>query len=282
MEDLFKDIILIIVALAAVLLNIVEIVLILRIKNKKAFDKLLLSLAVSDTAVGMVYSSLKICEIAITQRLPWQSMDFCQKFLGLSLLYSVGNLLAISLDRLLAVKYPIKHRTMLTNRRANIAIILLWVLTTMLASFCGLIAFQWPRTLKYLLNTTKVLFIVYGVLLVAIYSHIFYLICKRKVLTAASVFETSSARIRGFALFTRRPFKAELTILFTGATVTVTFIICTYPSAFEFLIKQNSKFSFASMLMLLLNSVLNPIIYFFKSYICSRRERTANILMKTL
>ena len=282
MEDLFKDIILIIVALAAALLNIVEIVLILRIKSKKFFDKLLLSLAVSDAAVGMVYSSLKICQIAITQRLLWQSMDFRQKSFGLSILYSVGNLLAISVDRLLAVKYPIKHRMMLTNRRANIAIILLWVLNTMLASLCGLIAFQWPRNLKYLLYTTKVLVIVYGVLFAAIYSHIFYLMCKRKVLTASTVGESSTARLRCFAMFSKRPFKAESTILFTGATVTVTFIICTYPSAFEFFITQNSTFSFASMLMLLLNSVLNPIIYFFKSYICSRRERTASISMKTL
>ena len=272
MEDLIKDVILIAVALAAVFLNIIEIVLILRIRKRKAFDKLLLSLAVSDAAVGMILSGMKIFHIAKPQQSTLQSTSDRQKAFGLSVLFSVANLLAISVDRLLAVKYPIKHRMTLTSRRANIAIIVLWVVTSIFASLCGLIIFNWTRHLEYLINTVEVFFLGYGILLIAIYSHIFYLVCKRKAPTASTNCETSTGRIRILALFTRRSLKSESTILFTGATVTATFIICTYPSAFEYLIKQAKVFSFGSLLMLLLNSVLNPIIYFFKSYLGSRRE----------
>ena len=270
MEDLIKDIILAVVALAAVFLNIIEIVLILRIRKRKAFDKLLLSLAVSDAAVGMIFSASKILEITKSQKSTLQAIYDGQKAFGLSVLFSVANLLAISVDRLLAVKYPIKHRMMLTSKRANIAIIVLWVVTSTVASLCALVIFKWRRHLNYLLNITEALILGYGILLIAIYSHIFYLVCKRKVTTASTSGETSTVRTRILALFTRRSLKSESTILFTGATVTVTFIICTYPSAIEFLIKQTAKFSYASVLMLLLNSVLNPIIYFFKSYLVSR------------
>ena len=269
MEDLIKDIILAVVALAAALLNIIEILLILRIRKRKAFDKLLLSLAVSDAAIGMILSAYKIFEILKSQQLP---MNHRPTVFGLSVSFSIANLLAISVDRLLAVKYPIKHRMMLTSKRANIAIVVLWILTSIVASLCGLIALKWRRHLNFLLNITQVLLLGYGILLIAIYSHIFYLVCKRKVPTASTNGETSTVRTRILALFTRRSLKSESTILFTGATVTATFIICTYPSAIEFLIKQTTKFSFRSVLMLLLNSVLNPIIYFFKSYLGSRRK----------
>ena len=272
MEELLIDIILIAVALTAVFLNIIEIVLILRIRKRKAFDKLLLSLAVSDAVVGMILSGMKTFHIAKPQQSTLLSIYDRQKAFGLSVLFSIANLLAISVDRLLAVKYPIKHRMMLTSRRANIAVVVLWVVTSTVASLCGLIAFNWPRYINKLINTVEALFLGYGILLIAIYSHIFYLVCKRKVPTASTNGETSTVGTRILALFTRRSLKSESTILFTGATVTATFIICTYPAAFEYLIKQSEKFSFGSVLMLLLNSVLNPIIYFFKSYLGSRRK----------
>ena len=271
MGEIIQDVTFTVVAFGAVLFNIVEIILIVKIKNRKNFDRLLLSLAVSDALIGIVCLGFNLCKFARASLLEWLSMDITGRILGLSVVFSIANLLAISVDRLIAVKYPIKHRVILTSKRVDISIILLWVLTLIFVVYSGFVAVKRPKELKRLVSITQGSVIFQGLLITMIYFHIFYLVCKRRLFTTAATGKESTTRKRGLTVFVQGPYRSQRAVLFTGCIVTVSFIICTYPRAFDFLVRQPERVSFAPALMLLLNSVINPFVYFFKSYFSSRR-----------
>ena len=259
----------IVLAIVILLLNIVEIVLILKMKRKKTFDKLLLSLAISDALVGS--STIVFTEfVGIGGRyLPWLKGDDAMIFVGFSMLFSISSLLLISFDRFLAVRFPIKHRIILTDRRADLMIIFMWLFCVIFSIVCCFFVLKWKTLVHHLLNTAAWFCIVYGVLISATYVAIFCLICRRKMPSATSTSQTreegNNVMRQGFSLFMTAKYKAERTVFIIGCFVILSFIACTYPFAFQFIIQQSwTNVTFASRLMMLLNSLLNPLVYFFK------------------
>ena len=270
-----RDISYIIIALLVLLFNSVEVVLILRIKQKKIFDRLLLSLALSDAVVGVVVSAVKATDIYFGSNFSWlQSRDFLNIFL-LSMVFSVTNLNAISVDRFLAVQYPIKHRILSTPKRANIFIVILWFICLISIAFTSLVSFKLAVNASYILNISCISLLIFGALTIMLYCAIFYMICKRKVLISGADRREGNVTRGGLLLFLKGPYKAERSVLLTGCIVAISFIICTYPFAFEFLILRSvERVSYVSKVMLIFNSMLNPFIYFFKSYCGSSISRT--------
>ena len=262
-----KDITFVFLGLLTVLLNSVETGLILRIKNKKIFDRLLLSLALSDVLVGVTVSTVKSADLYHGSNFSWLKQEDIAAIFLLSIVFSFSNLLAIAIDRFLAVQYPIKHRILLTPRRANIAIAALWLLCLISVLMNSLSTYKWTINVIYLLYGASVTILVFGVLITIIYCTIFYLICKRKMHVARTDGAQDNAIRGGFAAFLKGPYKFERAVLFTGCIVAISFIICTYPFAIEFLIGQSVEhISYMSKAVMILNSLLNPLIYFFKSY----------------
>ena len=272
-----KDIVYATVGLLTAVLNIAEIALIIRKKNKKAFDKLLLSLAVSDVFVGMAAAVFKLSDLIKEDEVKLLVANEQLNIVLISVGFSVTNLAAITADRFMAVRYPIKHRMILSARRVNVAIIFLWLFSLACAVFSSLFAFLWTSQIIFMVNAGLCCLLVFGVAITVCYALIFLSISKRTMRTATENEAEKNGARRGFALFMKGPYTAERSVQCTGCLVTLSFIICTYPFAFEFLISQSVKdISFVSNLMILLNSLLNPIIYFFKSYFGSRRGRPAS------
>ena len=276
LEGKAKDITYILIALLVVLFNSIEIILILRVKNKRIFDRLLLSLAFSDALVGAVVAIVKAVDIKYGSNFSWlQKKDFANIFL-LSMIFSVVNLIAITVDRFLAVQFPIKHRILSTARRANTCIAALWMLCLISVIFNGLVTFVWVNHITLLLYLSSVSILVYSVLIIVLYGAIFHLICKRKKQAAkASAKEGNKAR-GCFSLFLKGPYRTERSVLFTGLIVVISFVICTYPFVLQFLISQSvESIHLVSKLMLVMNSLFNPFIYFFNSYCGAKGSRTA-------
>ena len=273
-----KDATYIVIAAVTLLLNVAEIVLILKIKRRKTFDKLLLSLAISDALVGAIAIVFTAFDGLGGKYLAWLQGDDAMIFVGFSVLFSISSLLLISADRFMAVKFPIKHLIILTDRRADLMIIVLWLFSLVGVALCCLVIFKWKAYFQLMLNAAAWCCIVYGVLISAIYVAIFCLICRRKMPAATSTSqrreEGNNVERRGFSLFLTAKYKAERTVFFSGCFVTLSFIVCTFPFAFEFIIRQSwANVSFASRLMMLLNSLLNPLVYFFKRRIGARNGR---------
>ena len=266
-EKRAEEIVYVLIALLILLFNSIEIVLLWRIRNKTIFDRLLLSLAFSDALVGVVVGLFQVFHMYLGDKLWIKAEDVVNIFL-LSLVFSSTNLIAITVDRFLAVQYPIKHRILSTPKRANIIITVLWLLSFSFAILNAFLTYIWAVELKFILNGTSISLLVFGVVITILYCAIFYLICKRKMRTRAVADEGEGNVNRNrIILFLKGPYKAERSVLFTGCTVAISFIICTYPFAFEFLTTENNgHLSFLSQCLIVLNSLLNPFVYFFKKF----------------
>ena len=267
-----REILFIIVSFTIALLNISEVLLIVRCKNRKAFDKLLLSLAASDILVALSVASFKIADLITSDTVAWlDGKSFANIFL-LSITFSVTNLIAITADRFLAVRFPIKYRIISTERRVNGVIVTIWSVGIVFVTLKSLTQFKWEYEIEFTLNVVSGLILLFGLAMVMAYIAIFYFVCKRTVPRRIGRGEESKGKNRSACT-------TERGIFLTGGIVSLSFIICTYPFAIDFLYKQSGEdISVLSRLFILLNSLLNPLIYFFKNYFTSRGSRSDTIL----
>ena len=274
------DILLGILAMMIVLLNTIEIVLILRCKRKKTFDKLLLSLAISDLMVGFAVATFKIVDVTTYNTIPWLVGENFAGIFKFSINFSITNLFMITADRLLAVRFPIKHRILLTERRVNAMIAVIWLVSFVTSALFFLLQFKWKKERLSLLITSGILLLL-GATMLAVYINIFYWISKRKVNGTVVNGQDGVAVKRGLAMVIKGPYVTERAVFITGCIVTISFIICTYPLAFDYLLYQSvARISTPSRFMILSNSLLNPFIYFFKSYLTPKRRKVAGEVME--
>ena len=275
-ESATEDIIYIITGIIVTIVNIIEIVVIVRgNKIHKPFEKLLLSLAAADILVSVSVTILKTVSLATEGRVAWLRGRTFSIILLSSMNFSGCNLIVITIDRFLAVKYPLKHQIYVTGRRMNIAIVIVWVHSS-IAALLSLYALL--HNAKVDIN--RVLFIplsigclLYSFLLLIAYASIVHTSCVSRAMTQVTDGRPTHRQIMNS--FFSDQYKTERNIFYTSCLVSVTFILCTDPFAIEFLIKSDvGKVSFTSNFLLFLNSFLDPFIYFFKGYL-ERKAREA-------
>ena len=254
------------VGLMIMVVNLVEIICIVRKKNRTTFEKLLLSLALSDLLVGAITIVYKTLDFVLGQR-SWLIEEVTAVVLTLSSIFSSQNLLAITIDRFLAIRFPIKHRILVTARRTNVLIIFTWVLSCFVGIGIDLILVVLvPSGGDYIMTASTVGIISIGAIVSIIYVCIIRFLFTRQVAVAArpedgKVFQKIQAIFRG-------PQKTERTVLLSSVIVTATFIICTFPFAIEYLRYRNAEtLTFASKMLIILNSLLNPFVYFFNNFL---------------
>ena len=143
----------IVVGSFAVLFNLVEIIFLHKTMKKKLHKShiYLLNLAISDLLVGiivMIISGIGI-QRRVEKRLP-RTLMFLQNFayilgLRITLLMSIFSLLALTIDRLVAVVSPFKNRNM-KKKSAVLACVIMWVVSILL---CSMHAFLLRETQPY-------------------------------------------------------------------------------------------------------------------------------------
>ena len=254
------------VGLMIIVTNLVEIVYISRNKHKNTFEKLLLSLAISDLLVGITATVYKTSDFLLGKE-PWLSEGVAAIVFMFSSIFSLKNLLVLTIDRFLAIRFPIKHRILVTARRTNILIISIWVLSCVGGVGSNLfLIFKLSYGNDYFMIISAALIISIGAIISAIYCCIIRFLLTRQVTVAAKPGdEKVLQKIKG--LF-RGPQKAERTVLLSCIIVTVTFIICMFPFAIEYMRFRNAEtLTFASKMLIVLNSLLNPFVYFFNNFL---------------
>ena len=254
------------VGVMIIVVNFIEVICILRKNNKTTFEKLLLSLALSDLLVGAITTVYKTLDFVLGQR-SWLIEEVTAVVLTLSSIFSSQNLLAITIDRFLAIRFPIKHRILVTARRTNVLIIFTWVLSCIVGIGIDLILVVLvPSGGDYIMTASTVAIISIGAIVSIIYVCIIRFLFTRQVAVAArpedgKVFQKIQAIFRELQ-------KTERTVLLSSVIVTATFIICTFPFAIEYLRYRNAEtLTFASKMLIILNSLLNPFVYFFNNFL---------------
>ncbi len=257
------------------ILNLTEVVIILKKSKGRQRGRrskisipniFLLSLAVSDIFVGISNISIKIVSFACAERWTKVTLKIFEillfVFLRLSLLWSVFNLMALTVDRYLAVSNPLRYRVFMTRRRAYIVAMASWILSTACAGINYYVRFyteEGGKTSWLMLPATIIPFC------------IAFVICHFCIL---GKIETQGRNMKQFldasdrnGQLIKQIFEREKKTAKTVFTVVAAFVICWLPLAVVSLcflggVLVTKLVSNLVFVLAFTNSLVDPLLYF--------------------
>ena len=260
----------------AVILNIAAIVIICRLKRRKPFERILLSLCIADISVEVWYLIEKWYEFVNKRAFLAKSKHLIGYPIEMfSIMSSITNIIILGIDRAVAVKYPLEHGVWMTNRRVHGLIASAWIGSIALSVLCGAAGFANPQGRSKSAKETGI-YISVGivftsiVIITAIYTFIIRIVRKRNKLMK----DIKIVSVQGE---TKRE---EAAVIITCVLVVGAFIVCTLPFCIGSLIDRRRGKPILPIKLILLNPLLDPLIYFFKGYI-QKRLRNKNPGSKT-
>ncbi|XP_029949238.1 trace amine-associated receptor 13c-like [Salarias fasciatus] len=263
------------VTVLTVLLNLVVVVSISHFRRLRSpTNVLLLSLAVSDLLVGLLVMPVETLRFIETCWLLGDLMCALSYIVGFTLTSaSVGNMVLISIDRYVAICYPLQYPSKITSGRAAAGVCLCWACSLL---YNGLILKDHLRqpdryntcygeclvVITYVSGTVDLVFTFIGPCSVII------LLYMRVFVVAASQARSMHLQIAGTAQTVRvTAKKSEKKAAKTLGIVIFVFLMTFFPYYYPSLAGQdisNSSSSWTVVSWLLyFNSCLNPLIYAF-------------------
>lgn len=261
------------------ILNCLEIIfLVRRSVGFKPYEKILLSLAVSDLLVAVATTIFKVFDSINFFELKWLNEGFFSVILVLSSSCSTCNLFVLTVDRFLVVKYPLKHHVYATSSRMSSVIVTIWVLNFGLLSVLAYELSKGNLSEEFLIYPTAIVILFFGVGMVIVYLYIARRSCiSGRMSTNSTAGPAKPATVR---LFFSQQYRKERHIFYTCCLVAITYMLCSYPFAIEYLIRRDAEaITYISRFALFSNSFFNPLVYFFKGYLDrKRRQRPQDIV----
>ena len=246
----------------------------------KPLKALLLSLAVSDLSVGLVVQPFYIVTIvkALKYTLSFSINTWYSFVTGIFSWTSFFGVVAISLDRLLAIQLHLRYQELVTHKRVAGVVISIWLSSTVL-SF--IMSFELIP-----LNVIQVVFVVViGLCLICtaiIYCKI-YITVRRHTKEINGLQVPQQETRNGELANDLRQKKSAVGTFF----IYLVFLVCCFPEycrLFLTMLLHNSKtipmirFYYFSWTVLFLNSTLNPLVYCWKMR--NIRRAVVNIIMR--
>ena len=254
-----------------VVLNVTEIILICRKKTKKNHEYLLLGLSTSDTILGLSFFIYRVMVLYINN-VPVTPIFVIFFF---SVCSSVFNILAISLERLFAILYPLRHRAVFTKRKLLMLVCLVWTLASLLTLTVSLIVDKSKCRPPDGHEPNEVLIVAPFLFIVDFVYVVIYFVILRKLWTIKSNFmnrAVSEAKQR-----------RERNSIFMCALIAFLFVLLTAPTAIGMTFFHATPIW--SRIPYLLNSVSNSVVYFFLGRVngckISHKKRRATFEMTT-
>lgn len=236
---------------------------------------LLLSLAVSDFSTGL----LMFYQILLAGGSCWLLGDLmCVLFCFLDFIItssSVGTMVLISVDRYVAICYPLHYSTKVTVRRVTVCTCLCWFCSALYNSLILKDNLKQPGQynsclgecvvpINYIAGVADIIFTFIGpvTIIIVLYMRVFVVAVSqaramRSYITAVTLQRSETMPVK----------KSELKAARTLGVVVVVFLACLCPYYCSSLIGQNTLFDVTSVplesLLFYFNSCLNPVIYAF-------------------
>ena len=244
--------------ISAIILNSVTVQALRKASSlSKPLKALLLNLAVSDLGVGLLVEPLYFGLLVKWLQRDNSTDATCTSFLSILYLFSAASCLgvmALSVDRFLAVHLHLRYKELVTHKRIFAMVISIWVFSAFLSLFHLWVS----ANIFYMLIT--VIGVVYLVFSTMLYFKIYFAVRRHKnqiralQVQVAHVGETANtARLR----------KSAVGVFY----VYLVFLLCYLPKLSSFAVVLISGFSFGvkvffsfSTTLLFLNSSLNPVI----------------------
>ena len=242
---------------AALVLNFIELYLLAQIKQRKAYEKFLMSLSVSDVCASV--TEIVIISLYFTWKGNEHVMGLNISTYFFFVVISFLHLFWICLDRLWAVVQPIQHNIFVTGRKVITLIAVTWI-TVCIAGIICFVTFEMddpkktPRqkSLQYRKKinlATGVLIIVADIIYISAYAFIVFTV-RRKTITSTK----SSSQRR---------------VVILSIAMALAFVVSTFPYAlFRLGAIPKRAGGYWVNLMVMLNGVSNPSIYLVQTYSC--------------
>ena len=253
----------------AMLLNVIEVLLIRRAKrNTTDFELMLLNLATADFLSGLFFvvdASIHYY-VHITKRFEYNLIVVSVWFYSTPVIVSTNFVLLISLERLFAVRYPVKHRLWHSTRfRVLKTSIGVWAITIIFTvAVVSLDQILNKKHLKsYFVASVHVGYVFAGYMAIAtLIMLITYVIIAKTILRRNAKFLRRPDANAGNRP-TRKSCLNDRTILTVCFLVVTAFLACNMPLAVDFV---NAKAGVVQFFLTQANPIINPLIYFFKGY----------------
>ena len=246
----------------SVILNLAEIILIAKKwRSLKSYDQLLLSLSASDFITGLTFFGFGISHFSGLRLEENETRGVSSIGLIMAFAISVKNLLLIGLDRLVAVRFPIKHRIWMTRNKMNFIIVMLW--TVMI--FCEITMLLFWRNQPMRLENgfhqaAPWAILSSAVIFTMMYAQIIYIVVKKKHLTNPQ---------------SRESRRHDNVVITTCISIVLIYLACSCPIAFQIAVEQKSNYK--TTILLVINSVLDPLVYFYKSHYEERIKKNIQV-----
>ena len=268
-QTLPEIIILIIIGCLAIIFNIIVIYFLIKKKRRlRSFEILLLNLACADSLVGVFTVTAEIIRLKLGVDGEIKGLVLPTLFNGFtffSVMSSVLNVICITSDRFIAVKFPLQHRVWVSRFRAMIAEAGVWVCSIFASLLIILIEPPWEEgepVEDYRIGVAS-LILSSGTVVAVIYGYIIYTVRQSR---------------RNIAVDSN---KKERIVIITCALVVFDYLVCMFPFALEAVIKhikvsEKTRWdvTFPVLALVYLNSSINPLMYFYKKFIGKRNKKT--------
>ena len=246
-----------------ILLNSLEIYLIVRRWRKiKPYEHLLLNLAIADFLVGGVRCGTAIYEIHHSRWVQDKTASTVMRSLIMFSVDSSGtNISLISIDRLVAIKFPLEHRIWMSKRNARIVNALTWIITILcIGSYAFFIHVSTYDSMEGTIEVAVIMS--FGWIMVIVHILLFKYIFEKQGITS----DDQNTRVSHKRAWEKK-------VILTCTLFVVTYIICTWPGCIEHLISSKRLLSFKTVILIAVNSLIDPCLYFFKDYLRRTHKR---------
>ncbi|XP_015246190.1 PREDICTED: trace amine-associated receptor 13c-like [Cyprinodon variegatus] len=233
---------------------------------------LLLSLAVSDFFIGL----LMFFHIVQINGCWLLGDSFCVIFHYLAYIFanaSTGTMVMISIDRYVAICYPLHYNTKITQKKVQICVSLCWTWSVVFQSLNLMDNFKQPGMYNSCLGECVIVFNYIGGMVDLILSFVvpitvMLVLYLRIFVVAVSQIRAIHSHTAGLTLHgSVNVWKSEIKVAGSLGVVVIVFLICLLPAFCVTLTGQDTLLntSAAAFVIILFdfNSCLNPIIYAF-------------------
>ena len=246
----------------ALLLNAAEIIILIKtLKKLSIFEIWLLNLAVADGMVSLaviIFQSIRISDSG--NKIILTVANFVIHF---SLISSSMTLILIAVDRLSAIKFPLKHKFWLTKKKVFILIIVVWITDIAFSCVEPLLEyadssnqFRYSPTFRlidaYMIVSMSSIFVV-------AYSLIIYSITVRWKCA-----QFNGDGVKNSASKVGK--NVNIVVIATCILVVISYLACMLPIAISTFIDATYEPHGYQLLLVYSNSALDPLVYFFKKH----------------
>ena len=253
------------IACFSLILNTVELILIFKKwKILKTYEQLLLSLALSDVITVLTVIIFGVIDL-FTNDFPNLGEKLFLRVLLISFTFSLANLLLISLDRMIAIRYPLKHKIWMTRCRMARIIIIMWIVIIIILIIQMSIAYAMLRDIRSVRRYFHVQFqwmsLVSVGVFAAIYAYIMVLAIRQAWRNDKCVNSNTTKADRDSSF---RTFKQQQPIIATCLLVVICYMLCTCPFAIELIMRKDKS---RLAILFFANTAIDPMVYFFKGFL---------------